>query len=44
MNKGVIDAGIKAALALNMDIHQNMHFDRKTISILIIQSLPNFTI
>lgn len=29
MNKGVIDAGIKAALALNMDIHQNMHFDRK---------------
>ncbi|AND78704.1 Asp-tRNA(Asn)/Glu-tRNA(Gln) amidotransferase subunit GatB [Streptococcus pantholopis] len=29
MNKGVIDAGIKAALALNMAIHQNMHFDRK---------------
>ncbi len=29
MNKGVIDAGIKAALALNMDIHQHMHFDRK---------------
>lgn len=29
MNKGVIDAGIKAALALNMDIHQEMHFDRK---------------
>lgn len=29
MNKGVIEAGIKAALALNMDIHQNMHFDRK---------------
>ncbi|MGT2935304.1 Asp-tRNA(Asn)/Glu-tRNA(Gln) amidotransferase subunit GatB [Streptococcus castoreus] len=29
MNKGVIDAGIKAALALNMDIHKNMHFDRK---------------
>ncbi|WP_159796768.1 Asp-tRNA(Asn)/Glu-tRNA(Gln) amidotransferase subunit GatB [Streptococcus halichoeri] len=29
MNKGVIDAGIKAALALNMDIHQTMHFDRK---------------
>lgn len=29
MNKGVIDAGIKAALALNMDIHQSMHFDRK---------------
>ncbi|MBM9832923.1 Asp-tRNA(Asn)/Glu-tRNA(Gln) amidotransferase GatCAB subunit B, partial [Enterococcus faecalis] len=28
-NKGVIDAGIKAALALNMDIHQTMHFDRK---------------
>ena len=27
--QGVIDAGIKAALALNMDIHQNMHFDRK---------------
>ncbi|HHF7032929.1 TPA: Asp-tRNA(Asn)/Glu-tRNA(Gln) amidotransferase subunit GatB [Streptococcus mutans] len=29
MNKGVIDYGIKAALALNMDIHQRMHFDRK---------------
>ncbi|MGT2926086.1 Asp-tRNA(Asn)/Glu-tRNA(Gln) amidotransferase subunit GatB [Streptococcus cuniculipharyngis] len=29
INKGVIDAGIKAALALNMDIHQRMHFDRK---------------
>lgn len=29
INKGVIDAGIKAALALNMSIHQNMHFDRK---------------
>ncbi|MGT2888138.1 Asp-tRNA(Asn)/Glu-tRNA(Gln) amidotransferase subunit GatB [Streptococcus didelphis] len=29
MNKGVIDAGIKASLALNMDIHTNMHFDRK---------------
>ena len=29
MNKGVIESGIKAALALNMDIHQNMHFDRK---------------
>ncbi|HEL0658626.1 TPA: Asp-tRNA(Asn)/Glu-tRNA(Gln) amidotransferase subunit GatB [Streptococcus equi subsp. zooepidemicus] len=29
MNKGVIDAGIKAALALNMSIHQHMHFDRK---------------
>lgn len=29
MNKGVIDAGIKAALALNMSIHQTMHFDRK---------------
>lgn len=29
INKGVIDAGIKAALALNMDIHQHMHFDRK---------------
>ncbi|MBM7635378.1 Asp-tRNA(Asn)/Glu-tRNA(Gln) amidotransferase subunit GatB [Streptococcus saliviloxodontae] len=29
MNKGVIDAGIKASLALNMDIHQHMHFDRK---------------
>ena len=42
MNKGVIDAGIKAALALNMDIHQNMHFDRKTISILIIQKLTKF--
>ena len=24
-----MDAGIKAALALNMDIHQHMHFDRK---------------
>lgn len=29
MNKGVIDAGIKASLALNMDIHKKMHFDRK---------------
>ncbi len=29
MNKGVIDFGIKAALALNMSIHQHMHFDRK---------------
>ncbi|MEW4354413.1 Asp-tRNA(Asn)/Glu-tRNA(Gln) amidotransferase subunit GatB [Streptococcus pneumoniae] len=29
MNKGVIDCGIKAALALNMAIHQKMHFDRK---------------
>lgn len=29
INKGVIDAGIKAALALNMDIHKKMHFDRK---------------
>ena len=29
MNKGVIESGIKAALGLNMDIHQNMHFDRK---------------
>ncbi|MDR1605801.1 MAG: Asp-tRNA(Asn)/Glu-tRNA(Gln) amidotransferase subunit GatB [Streptococcaceae bacterium] len=29
MNKGVIESGIKAALALNMDIHQSMHFDRK---------------
>ena len=29
MNKGVIDYGIKAALALNMDIHKKMHFDRK---------------
>ena len=29
MNKGVIESGIKAALAFNMDIHQNMHFDRK---------------
>lgn len=29
MNKGVVDAGIKAALALNMDIHQQTHFDRK---------------
>ena len=25
----VVDAGIKAALALNMDIHKKMHFDRK---------------
>ena len=29
LNKGVMDAGIKAALALNMDIHQHMHADRK---------------
>ncbi|EGV08002.1 aspartyl/glutamyl-tRNA amidotransferase subunit B domain protein [Streptococcus constellatus subsp. pharyngis SK1060 = CCUG 46377] len=36
MNKGVIDYGIKAALALNMDIHQKMHFDRKNYFIQII--------
>ena len=29
LNKGVVDAGIKAALALNMDIHKKLHFDRK---------------
>lgn len=29
LNKGVVDAGIKAALALHMSIHQEMHFDRK---------------
>lgn len=29
LNKGVVEAGIKAALALNMEIHQEMHFDRK---------------
>ena len=29
MNKGVIESGIKASLALNMAIHQDMHFDRK---------------
>ena len=29
LNKGVVNAGIKAALALNMDIHKKMHFDRK---------------
>ena len=29
MNKRVIESGIKASLALNMDIHQSMHFDRK---------------
>ncbi len=29
MNQKVIDYGIKASLALNMDIHQRMHFDRK---------------
>ncbi|WEV45638.1 Asp-tRNA(Asn)/Glu-tRNA(Gln) amidotransferase subunit GatB [Streptococcaceae bacterium ESL0687] len=29
MNKGAIESGIKASLALNMDIHQSMHFDRK---------------
>lgn len=29
LNKGVIDAGIKASLALNMSIHREMHFDRK---------------
>lgn len=29
LNKGVVDAGIKAALALNMSIHKSMHFDRK---------------
>ncbi|MFC4652996.1 Asp-tRNA(Asn)/Glu-tRNA(Gln) amidotransferase subunit GatB [Lactococcus nasutitermitis] len=29
LNKGVVDSGIKAALALKMAIHQSMHFDRK---------------
>lgn len=29
LNKGVVEAGIKAALALNMAIHKQMHFDRK---------------
>ena len=29
LNKGVVNSGIKAALALNMAIHQSMHFDRK---------------
>lgn len=29
LNKGVVDCGIKAALALNMAIHKEMHFDRK---------------
>ena len=29
LNKGVVDDGIKAALALNMDIHKKMHFDHK---------------
>lgn len=29
LNKGVVDAGIKAVLALNMSIHKSMHFDRK---------------
>ena len=33
LNKGVVDAGIKAALALNMDIHQHMHFDLSLIHI-----------
>ena len=35
LNKGVVDAGIKAALALNMDIHQHMHFDRKNYFLII---------
>ena len=30
VNRGVIDYGIRAALALNMDIHKHMHFDRKS--------------
>ncbi len=29
LNKGVVNSGIKAALALKMAIHQSMHFDRK---------------
>lgn len=29
LNKGVVESGIKAALALKMAIHQSMHFDRK---------------
>lgn len=29
LNKGVVESGIKAALALKMSIHQSMHFDRK---------------
>ena len=35
LNKGVVDAGIKAALALNMDIHKVMHFTGRTNSYLI---------
>ena len=30
LNKGVVDAGIKAALALNMDIHQHMQKPTKS--------------
>ena len=29
LNEGVVEAGIKAALALNMKVSQDMHFDRK---------------
>ncbi|HEY0222167.1 Asp-tRNA(Asn)/Glu-tRNA(Gln) amidotransferase subunit GatB [Lactovum miscens] len=29
LNKGVVEAGIKASLALNMSIAKTMHFDRK---------------
>ncbi len=44
MNKGVIDYGIKAALALNMDIHQKMHFDRKNYLSGQSKSLSNFSV
>ena len=45
LNKGVVNAGIKAALALNMDIHKKMHFDRKNYFYpRQSQSLPNFSV
>lgn len=44
LNKGVVDAGIKAALALNMDIHKRCTLTARTTSTLIIKSLPNFSV
>ena len=31
MNKGALEFGMKAALALNCEISKETHFDRKTI-------------
>ena len=42
LNKGVVDAGIKAALALNMDSIKRCTLTARTTSILIIQKPTKF--